>query len=66
MSDDKNAFLAFYVGYQNNTSQGGVMFKFLVPYDEVDHAHKCLGGVWRPDQPVNVGIVQMKVGSEPA
>jgi hypothetical protein len=62
--EEKNAFTALYVGDQNNTSHGGVIFKFLVMYEDVDEARRVLGGCWKPDTPINVGVVPvaMKVG----
>jgi hypothetical protein len=57
MNEEKNAFTALYVGERNVTSRGGYVFSFLVTYDDVDEARRVLGGSWRPDEPVNVGIV---------
>lgn len=60
----KNAFTALYVGEKNVTSRGGYVFSFLVLYDEVDEARRVLGGSWRPDTPINVGIVPVVLDHE--
>lgn len=59
--EDKSAFTALYVGERNVTSRGGYVFSFLVMYDDVDEARRVLGGSWRPDTPINVGIVPVKL-----
>lgn len=62
-AEDKNAFTALYVGERNVTSRGGYVFSFLVLYDDVDEARRVLGGSWRPDSPINVGIVPVNIAA---
>lgn len=60
MDDRENAFLADFIGDTGpNVSRGGYVFKFLVPFPDVEKARRICGGAPRPDDPITVGITQV-------
>jgi hypothetical protein len=60
MSGHEDAFIAIFMGDKPVVSKGGYIFQYFVPFAEADGAREAMGGAWKPDDPVTVGITRIK------
>jgi len=60
MTDNQEAaFTAIFMGDKPVVSKGGYIFQYFVPFAEADMAREVMGGAWKPDEPVTVGIARI-------